>query len=171
MKKYSDTIIEISDIQDSIPITENFTDIIRSCIAKATEDLSLRVMVEVTLTDNQGIRKINQSFRKVDKATDVLSFPMIDLKPGDDILVPDDFLCDSDPATGAVLLGDIMISMEKAAEQAKEYGHSIERELGYLTVHGILHLLGYDHLADDDKVIMRREEEAILSCLGLDRLF
>ena len=119
--------------------------------------------VDVLLTDDAGIRQINADTRDVDASTDVLSFPMFDLKPGDK---PSER--DADPATGLVPLGDMCVSLERAKVQAKEYGHSARRELAYLAVHSVLHLLGYDHLDEGPmKARMREREEAILAELGL----
>lgn len=128
----------------------------------------------ITLVDDPAIHELNLRFRGVDRPTDVLSFPMIeyggDYEEGDDPWEDDDSLfLDKDPLTGEVLLGDLVISMPTCARQAQQYGHSPERELAYLTVHGMLHLLGYDHETDGDKVLMRSLEEKVLSSLNLPR--
>lgn len=121
--------------------------------------------ISVLLTDNEGIRAINREMRDVDAPTDVLSFPMFALSPGE-VPGPED----ADPETGTVPLGDMAISLERAAEQAREYGHPLRRELAYLAVHSVLHLLGYDHLDEGpQKRQMRAREEAILSELGITR--
>ncbi len=121
--------------------------------------------IDVLLTDNAGIHQINLDTRGVDAPTDVLSFPMFDLAPGDK---PSQ--ADADPATGLVPLGDMCISLERAKAQAKEYGHSNRRELAYLAVHSVLHLLGYDHLDEGPmKAQMRSREEAVMAELGLER--
>ncbi len=121
--------------------------------------------VDVLLTDDEGIHEINLEQRQVDKPTDVLSFPMLELTPGQ---LPT--LEDADPGTEQVYLGDMCISMERAKAQAEEYGHSVERELCYLAVHSVLHLLGYDHMDEgEQKAQMRGREEAILSGLGITR--
>ena len=115
--------------------------------------------VNLTLTDNEGIHTINKEFRQIDRPTDVLSFPL-----------GEDGNYDINPATGAAMLGDIVLSMERAQTQAEEYGHSLQREVGYLTVHSMLHLLGYDHLDEgEQKKQMRAREEAILAELGITR--
>ena len=128
----------------------------------------------ITLVDDPAIHELNLRFRGVDRPTDVLSFPMIeyggDYEEGDDPWEDDDSLfLDKDPLTGEVLLGDLVISMPTCAKQARQYGHSPERELAYLTVHGMLHLLGYDHETEGDKVLMRALEEKVLSSLNLPR--
>ena len=124
-------------------------------------------MVDVTVTDDAGIREYNREYREIDKATDVLSFPMGDFYQSVPQTPPGMMM---DPGTGMLPLGDMIISAERARAQAKEYGHSFARECAYLTVHSMLHLLGYDHLDEDvEKAAMRAEEEAILAKLGLSR--
>ena len=121
--------------------------------------------VSVLVTNDTGIHRVNVDMRGVDAPTDVLSFPMFELAPGDKPSGDD-----ADPATGLVPLGDMCISLERAHAQAKEYGHSNRRELAYLAVHSVLHLLGYDHLDEGPmKAQMRGREEDIMSALGLER--
>lgn len=142
---------------------------LRKCISKALEVQSVTVPCEINVlvTDNEGIRVINQASRNIDSATDVLSFPMFELTPGE---LPEDWTSYVDPQTGRVPLGDMAISLERALEQAKEFGHGVKREIGYLTVHSILHLLGYDHLDEGPmKQQMRRQEETIMAQLTLSR--
>lgn len=120
--------------------------------------------VSVLLTDNEGIHELNRDYRGVDRPTDVLSFPANELSPGEF----DAALCEEDPETGRVFLGDMAISLEKCEAQAEEFGHSFERELMYLTVHSTLHLLGYDHVDEAEmKRQMRGREDAIMSRLGI----
>ena len=115
-------------------------------------------LVSVMLTDDEGIREINREFRNVDSATDVLSFPMNELEPGHF----DAELCERDMDTGRVLLGDMMISVPRCARQGEEFGHGYEREIMYLSVHSVLHLLGYDHMDEGPmKKQMREREKAI----------
>ncbi|MCI8847690.1 MAG: rRNA maturation RNase YbeY [Oscillibacter sp.] len=121
--------------------------------------------IDVRLTNDAVIQEINLEMRDVDRPTDVLSFPVFELQPGE---LPDE--SDADPGTGLVPLGDMVISMERVAAQAKEYGHANRRELAYLAVHSALHLLGYDHLDEGPmKAQMRAREEAILAELGIAR--
>ncbi len=121
--------------------------------------------VSVLVTNDTGIRRVNLDMRGVDAPTDVLSFPMFALTPGDKPQAED-----ADPATGLVPLGDMCVSLERAKAQAKEYGHSNRRELAYLAVHSVLHLLGYDHLDEGAmKEQMRGREEAVMERLGLPR--
>lgn len=133
--------------------------------ALAAEGMTLPCEVDVSLTDDAGIHEINREMRDVDRPTDVLSFPVFDLTPGE---LPDEM--DADPGTGLIPLGDMVISMERVAAQAGEFGHSERRELCYLVVHSTLHLLGYDHLDEGpQKARMRAREEAILAELGITR--
>lgn len=121
--------------------------------------------VDVLLTDDEGIHQINLEQRNVDRPTDVLSFPMFELTPGE--LPEPDW---ADPETGRVPLGDMVLSLERARAQAEEFGHPTERELAYLTVHSVLHLLGYDHMDEGPmKAQMREREEEILAGLGITR--
>ena len=136
--------------------------------ALALEAVTAPCEVDVLLTDDAGIHQINRDMRGVDRPTDVLRFPEFDLTPGQPPQAEDTELLD--PATGLLPLGDMVISMEHVAAQAREYGHSKRRELAYLTVHSVLHLLGYDHLDEgEEKARMRRREEAIMAELGLAR--
>ena len=134
--------------------------------ALAAEGVDFPCEVDVLLTGDKGIQSINREMRGVDKPTDVLSFPEFDLKPGEH---PDPAEA-ADPGSGLVPLGDMCISMERVSAQAKEYNHSKRRELAYLAVHSVLHLLGYDHMDDGPmKAQMRAHEEAILAQLGIGR--
>lgn len=133
--------------------------------ALAAEGLTAPCEVDVLLTDDNGIHEINRELRQVDRPTDVLSFPEFELTPGQ-LPGPED----ADPGTGLIPLGDMVLSMERVAAQAREYGHSKRRELSYLVTHSVLHLLGYDHLDEGPmKAQMRAREEAIMALLGLER--
>lgn len=133
--------------------------------ALAAQGIDFPCEVDVLVTNDAEIRRLNREARQVDKATDVLSFPAFELQPGE-LPGPED----ADPGTGRVPLGDMMISMEHVTAQAKEYGHSNRRELGYLVTHSVLHLLGYDHMDEGPmKAQMREREEAILAELGITR--
>ena len=133
--------------------------------ALAAEGIDFPCEIDVAVTDDEGIHALNLDMRGVDAATDVLSFPAFALTPGE---LPDPE--DADIATGLVPLGDMVLSMERVRAQAREYGHSNRRELAYLTVHSVLHLLGYDHLDEGpQKAQMRQREEAIMAELGLER--
>ncbi len=116
-------------------------------------------VISVMLTDDEGIHRVNREFRGVDHATDVLSFPLNELRPG--AFDPAD--CDTDPETGAAMLGDMMISLPRCEEQGRDFGHGFEREIEYLTVHSVLHLLGYDHVDEGEmKKQMRAREKFIM---------
>ena len=156
-----------------IPITvENVPDVsgskrafIRKVIRTAltAEGVDFPCEIDVELTDDETIHEINREMREVDRATDVLSFPMFELSPGE---LPGTE--DADPGTGLVPLGDMVISMERCAEQAETYGHSFAHEVSYLTVHSVLHLLGYDHVDEgEDKRRMRAREKEIMRLLDV----
>ena len=133
--------------------------------ALAAQGVDFPCEVDVLLTGDQGIHAINLEMRGVDRPTDVLSFPALSLAEGE---LPTQE--DADPATGLVPLGDMCLSMERVQAQAKEYGHSNRRELAYLVVHSVLHLLGYDHLDEGpEKARMREREDAIMEKLGIGR--
>ena len=129
----------------------------RACNATLIyENFQDSVEVDVTFVNDDEIQKLNLQHRNIDSATDVLSFPL-----------GENGKYDVNPETGASLLGDIVISISKVEEQAKEYGHSFERELSYMIVHGFYHLIGYDHMEETDKKIMRNKEENILQKLNI----
>lgn len=142
---------------------------LKKCIEAAleAEGVSVPCEINVLVADNPTIRAINKAYRKIDKETDVLSFPMFQFEPGK---LPKDLTEYLDPETGLLPLGDMAISYEKAKAQAEEFGHSVKRELGYLTIHSILHLLGYDHVDEGPmKKQMRAREEAICAAIDLER--
>ena len=134
--------------------------------ALEAEGVAVPCEVDVLLTDDAGIHQINLEQRQVDRPTDVLSFPMFELVPGE----PPADDADADPETGLLPLGDMVISLERARAQGEEYGHGVQREVAYLAVHSVLHLLGYDHMDEGpEKARMREREEAILNSLGITR--
>ena len=134
--------------------------------ALEAEGVTVPCEVDVLRTDDAGIHQINLEQRQVDRPTDVLSFPMFEFTPGE----PPTDDADADPETGLVPLGDMVISLERARAQGEEYGHGTEREVAYLAVHSVLHLLGYDHMDEGpQKRQMREREEAILNSLGISR--
>jgi len=146
------------------------TSVIQKCVEAVMEAEGVPVPCEINVfvTDDKGIRAINAASRNIDKPTDVLSFPMFQLTPGELPESWDDLL---DPETEMCPLGDMAISLERAISQAKEFGHSSRREIGYLTIHSMLHLLGYDHLDEGPmKAQMRAREEAIAASIpGMGR--
>ena len=146
------------------------TSIIQKCVEAvlAAEGVPVPCEINVFVTNDKGIRVINSASRNIDKPTDVLSFPMFQLTPGK---LPEDWTEYLDPETQMCPLGDMAISLERAITQAKEFGHSTRREIGYLTIHSMLHLLGYDHLDEGPmKAQMRTREEAIAATIpGMQR--
>ncbi len=138
---------------------------IRTCMEKTlqAEGISVPCEINVLITDDAGIQVVNRESRELDKPTDVLSFPMFQLTAGNP---PSDWREYQDPETGLVPLGDMCISLERAQAQAQEFGHTLRREVGYLTIHSVLHLLGYDHLDEGpQKKQMRAREEAIAAMI------
>ena len=146
------------------------TSIIHKCVEAVldAERVDVPCEINVFVTNDKGIRAINSASRNIDKATDVLSFPMFQLSPGE---LPEDWDEYLDPETDMCPLGDMAISLERAIAQSKEFGHSARREIGYLTIHSMLHLLGYDHLDEGPmKEQMRSREEAIAATIpGMTR--
>ncbi len=139
-------------------------DMRRSVVATLDEcGVDVCCEVHICFTDNDGIRRINSDHRGMNRVTDVLSFPMLDLFPGDEIS-PEE--CDVNPETGAVFLGDIVVSATRAREQAELFGHSLEREMVYLTVHSVLHLLGYDHETEEEDAQMREVATKVVEKLN-----
>lgn len=152
-------IINFCDEQ-GVKLSANAEDLINSACKAVLQIDSFEADAEinVTLVDDDEIRSLNNEFRSIDRATDVLSFPLCE--NGE---------YDINPENGCAMLGDVVISVEHAVKQAQEFGHSIEREIAYLTVHSVLHLLGYDHIDEaEEKKIMRNKEEQALKLIGLD---
>ena len=153
-------MIYFENDQEKATITYKLKRLIRMSVEAtlAYEEIGRDLEVSVTFTDDEGIQKLNRTYRKIDRATDVLSFPLFDFEGDEDAM--SDELCD--------MLGDIVISLERAAAQAEEFGHSFEREVAFLTVHSMLHLLGYDHeTSEADELDMRRRQTEIMEMLGL----
>ena len=148
----------ISNSQKEVKIPTGLRMLVRRCCNAVLrmENFQGAAEVSVTFANNEQIHELNKMHRNVDAPTDVLSFPM-----------GEDGKYDIDPATNAKILGDIVISMEKAVEQAERFGHTLQREVGYLTAHSMLHLLGYDHEEPLEKVYMRENEELVMTQLGL----
>lgn len=134
------------------------------------EKFEYAVEVNLTLTNNEGIHMINKEYRQIDRPTDVLSFPLLSYdKPGDFSFLEDENEDNFNPDTGEVMLGDIIISVEKIFEQANEYGHSPRREFAFLITHSMLHLFGYDHMEPDEAAVMEAKQRAILEGLNILR--
>ena len=154
-------------IKTEVDGAEEYAGLLRQVIPAALDAQGVEVPceVDVLFTDDAGIHAINLEQREVDRPTDVLSFPMFDLRPGENPTEED-----ADPGTGLVPLGDMVLSLERAQAQGEEYGHGTRREVAYLAVHSVLHLLGADDVdAGPMEAQMRRREEAILSQLGIGR--
>lgn len=156
------------------PVDFDYEELIRKVVEQVlqSEHCPFSCEVNLTLTTNENIRSLNQEYRQLDVPTDVLSFPMAEYE------TPGDFSKFSSEdrkgmyfnmETGDFLLGDIVISLERAKEQAEEYGHSLEREIAFLTAHSMLHLLGYDHIEDEERERMEEKQERILQELGITR--
>lgn len=161
------------EYEAEISLELDYKSIITEVIEAASdyEGCPYEVEVSVILTDNPSIRIINNDTRSIDKPTDVLSFPMIEYTtPADFTEIeaeePDDLF---NPDTGELMLGDIVISVEKVIEQAEQYGHSQKRELAFLTAHSMLHLFGYDHMEDEERAVMEQKQHDILNKLGIVR--
>ena len=153
-------MIYFTDSRDGEPISYAMKILIRRAVLAtlAYEGFANATQVSVTFTDNEGIRVLNRTYRDIDRETDVLSFPLIDFEGGEE------------PPTdeAEVMLGDIVLSLEKCAAQAEEFGHSFERECAFLTVHSTLHLLGYDHVnGEEEEQDMRQRQTAVMEMLGL----
>lgn len=153
--------VTIQNRQKAVKVTPEMRKLIRLSCAAVLENQGFSDLAEVVVTfvDDAEIKKLNNEFRNIDKSTDVLSFPL-----------GEDGQYDLNPETGAYSLGDVVISVEHAVAQSEEYGHSFERELSYLTVHSMLHLLGFDHVnGGDEAALMRKTEEEVMTVLGLTR--
>ncbi len=153
--------IDYNNEQDKIEPPEDLERLIEICTAAALEEeeISDDAEVSVTLVDNARIRELNEEFRNIDRETDVLSFPLGDDENGYEI----------DPDNDAIMLGDIVISLEQAARQAEEYGHSYRREVAFLITHSLFHLLGYDHVNGEEEKLMFSKQEKVLDKLGITR--
>jgi len=152
-------------IYKDIDENKDYEKVIEKVLNKCFEEENLensKLYITITLTNPENIRTINKQYRNIDRATDVLSFPMFEKEELDEKIKNNDFEHQD-------VLGDLIISIEKVKEQAEEYGHSFERELSYMVVHGFYHLMGYDHIKEEDKKIMRPKEEKILNDLKILR--
>lgn len=135
-----------------------------------SENCPYEVQINVLLTDNAGIREFNSQYRQIDRETDVLSFPNLDYAQPGDFEIEEDLEADYfDPDTGELILGDIIISVDKVAEQSESYGHSKKREFAFLVAHSMLHLCGYDHMEPEEARVMEAKQEEALCRLGITR--
>ena len=158
--------IYIENEQDKLPFPESYEKLVEEVALTVLENegFTTDCEISVVITDNENICTLNNEFRAKNTPTDVLSFPMLEFDEEHNIISDDEDLgC-------GLLLGDIVISLERAQAQATEYGHSLEREIGFLCAHSVLHLLGYDHEdSEESRLVMRQKEEAALSKIGLTR--
>lgn len=153
--------LEYLDIEENHQYEDIIKRVIEQCFKEEKLEQS-KLYINIILTTPQNIRKANKEYRNIDRETDVLSFPMFEKFELDEKIKNMDFEHED-------ILGDIIISIERVQEQAKEYGHSFEREFSYMLVHGFYHLMGYDHIEEEDKIIMRPKEENVLNKLGIVR--
>lgn len=153
--------IVYKDIEENKEYEEVIKKVINQCYKEEKIENS-KLFITITLTNPENIQKINKEYRNIDKPTDVLSFPMFEKEELNKKIANNDFEYED-------ILGDIVISVQRVEEQAKEYGHSFERELSYMVVHGFYHLMGYDHIKEEDKNKMRPKEEKILQDLKIER--
>lgn len=163
MKRRTPVKILITNKQKKTEFTKEYRELIKKTVRYVLNksDLGSNREVSVTVVDNDEIRRINKEFRGIDSITDVLSFPMLEFTE------PEKPAADEEGEI-EMPLGDIVISLEKAVAQAEEYGHKAEREIAFLTVHSMLHLLGYDHIEEKDRQIMRAKEKQLMKELGLE---
>jgi probable rRNA maturation factor len=159
--------ITIENLQVKVEVTKKLNELMEKAIKACldVENFSIPCEVNVMLVDNDRIKQINSEYRNMDKPTDVLSFPIVDMYEGKINSDEGDYNLDDD----VMILGDIIISLEKAKEQSVEYGHSFERELAFLLTHGVFHLLGYDHDTEEREKIMFQKQDAVLGMLNLER--
>lgn len=152
-------------------VDELVNTVIEGCLDYEKCPYEAKVMV--TFTDNETIKEINSRYRNIDRETDVLSFPMVEYEKAGDFSIleaDDDIIYDCfEPDTGELVLGDIVISVERAKEQAKEYGHTLKREIGFLVAHSMFHLFGYDHMEEDERIAMEKRQREVLELLGITR--
>jgi probable rRNA maturation factor len=166
-KSVDETKVFIENEQTSAEFTQAYAQLLKEtalCCLKE-ENMEFGCEVNILITDDASIRDINRQFRDIDNPTDVLSFPMTNIKEGRMADEGGDFDIDE----GLLAIGDIVISIETAMKQSEQYGHSLERELAFLTAHGMFHLLGYDHMESSEEEIMMAKQEKVLDKLGLKR--
>ncbi len=158
---------EEGELRLDLPCEELATKVIEAALDY--EDCPYEVEVNLLLTMNDEIQEMNRNFRQIDRPTDVLSFPMIDYEEAGNFEFLEDVMDAFHPESGELMLGDIVISKEKVISQAEEYGHSVEREYAFLIAHSMLHLFGYDHMEDDERIVMEAKQKEILEQLQILR--
>lgn len=167
-KGFDETRIFIDNEQNIVKIEDSCVKLLEKTVTAClnAENITIGCEINILISDDASIRKINREFRDIDLPTDVLSFPMVDMQNGRILSSEGDYDLDE----GLLLLGDIVISIETAGAQALQYEHSMERELAFLVSHGMFHLLGYDHMNKDEESVMLSKQEAVLDRMGLKRL-
>ena len=158
MKQHVEIVYD--EINQNKEFEDTINKVINECFKIENMD-ALKLYISITLTTPSKIKILNKNYREIDKETDVLSFPMFEKSEIEEFIKTNYEMEDC--------LGDIVISIERVEEQAKEYGHSFERELSYMCVHGFYHLMGYDHIKEADKKVMRAKEDNVLNTLGINR--
>jgi len=158
-------LIFLENEQNKFELTEEIENLIKKAIELSLikENFNIHSEISVTLMDDEGIRKVNKEYRNIDAPTDVLSFPLVEMHEGKIISNIGDYDLDED----AIILGDILISLEMVQKQANEYQHSFERELAFLVTHGVYHLLGYDHQDEESEKLMIGKQKEVLKEMGL----
>ncbi len=159
--------VEIRNDQNKFKVTKDIRDLVRLAVKTSLEYMEFPQNCEISVMfcDNERIKRLNRNHRDIDRVTDVLSFPLFEYDENGEIIEDE---LDFNP-NGEMILGDIVISLERAAEQAEEYGHSFEREIGFLTVHSMLHLFGFDHMTPEDEEDMFEYQREILEEMNLTR--
>lgn len=157
--------IYIEDVRENQDLSKELTQLLQKTISTTLdyEKIDKPCFVSITIVDEDEIRELNCEHRGIDRVTDVLSFPVVNLIDGSDVTGAGDWY------EGRLILGDVVLCAKRAQEQSEEFGHSIERELSYLTCHSVLHLIGYDHENEDEREAMRKKEEAVMELLNLKR--
>lgn len=157
----------IEDLQDRVRVDEELIKLLEKTVIESIElsGINTGCEISITLMDDVKIKEINKEYRNIDSATDVLSFPIVEMNEGVILSIEGDIDCDEN----LLLLGDIVISLERAVKQAEEYGHSFTREVAFLATHGIFHLLGYDHMNEEQERKMLEKQEEVLAVMGLAR--
>lgn len=154
------------DEKDTVEVPEDVKEAVKKAVGAGVEKLGVPVCLNILFTDDEGIKELNAEFRGLDCATDVLSFPAYDL----DAFLKDSMdKIDGEYVDGELFLGDIAISMEHAQQQAEEYGHTLIREAAFLALHGLLHLMGYDHMTQEEEKVMTDEQKSILQSVDIGR--
>ena len=160
------------EVEVDVPFTFDYEALAGEVVAFTIghEGFPYEAEVNLTLTDNEGIHEINRMYRQIDAPTDVLSFPMLSYEQaGDFSALEEDYEDNFNPDTGEIMLGDIVISVDRVREQAAAYGHSERREFAFLIVHSMLHLFGYDHMTPEDAAVMEPKQRQILEEMNISR--